>query len=91
MKAEDKVYVVRLFTGIVIGFLSALYSPSVVWILFVVLAGLVYAATVIVLPPLVGIERSRANRRAIIMNGLGAYVAFWLVSWIFLFNILHAS
>jgi len=91
MKPEDKVYVIRLVMGVLMGLLSAIYSLSVIWILLVVLAGLVYAATVFILPPLVGIERSKENRRSIIMNGLGAYIAFWLMSWIFLFNILNMA
>ena len=88
MKPENRLYLARLATGIAMGVASAYLSLSVVWVAIILLTALVYALTVFVYPPIFKVGSSSPSKRAIALNGIGAYIIFWLTTWIFSFNIL---
>ncbi|MCS7142465.1 MAG: hypothetical protein NZ920_01535 [Aigarchaeota archaeon] len=87
MKPEDRLYVVRLVLSLIVGLASAILSISDYhWLLNVLMAGLIYVATLYLVPPLIRMERNKHPRRVLITSGLGTYIFVWLASWLLFFN-----
>lgn len=85
VKADDIIYWVKVFAGVLYGYASALLSIRLgsTAAPIILLAIAIYVA----LSEILG-RVSHANRRRRYLNGVGGYAGAFLVSWILFYNLL---
>lgn len=92
MRLEDKLYWARFLAGIVMGVLTAifkLYQPTI--LVGVTILALVYIVSAIFLKVVLSDEARAKLGRKLYLSGAAAYVAMWLITLVFVFNIMLQS
>lgn len=92
MRLEDKLYWARFLAGTVMGALTAifkLYQPTI--LVGVAALAIVYVVSVIVLKAALSEEVKAKLGRKLYLSGAGAYVAMWLITLVFVFNVMLRS
>ncbi|MEM0375404.1 MAG: hypothetical protein QXO17_07640 [Nitrososphaerota archaeon] len=85
---ELPVYMIKCGVAVVIGYVSALVTVLSHWTLTLPIAVAAYVAvTLALMGPMLRDEPNMTNRRAWTV-GVGAYTAFWLLSWLAFYNAL---
>ncbi|MCD6312725.1 MAG: hypothetical protein J7L79_02795 [Thaumarchaeota archaeon] len=89
LKLEDKLYWVRFLAGIVMGVLTAvfkLYQPTI--LVGVITLILVYVVSAMILKAVLSEDARAKLGRKLYLSGAAAYVAMWLITLVFVFNIM---
>ena len=92
MKLEDKLYWARFLAGIVMGVITAifkLYQPTI--LVGVIALALVYIVSAIILKVVLSEEAKAKLGRKLYLSGAAAYVAMWLITLVFVFNVMLQS
>ena len=92
MKLEDKLYWARFLAGIVMGVITAifkLYQPTI--LVGVIALALVYIVSAIILKVVLSEEAKAKLGRKLYLSGAAAYVAMWLITLVFVFNVMPQS
>ncbi|RLG04994.1 MAG: hypothetical protein DRN61_01935 [Thaumarchaeota archaeon] len=92
LNLEDKLYWARVLAGIAVGALTAilkLYQPTI--LVGVILLALVYIVSVVILKVVLSEEARAKLGRKLYLSGAAAYVAMWLITLVFVFNVMLQS
>ncbi len=92
LKLEDKLYWARFLAGIVMGVITAifkLYQPTI--LVGVIALALVYIVSAIILKAVLSEEAKAKLGRKLYLSGAAAYVAMWLITLVFVFNVMLQS
>jgi len=83
MKLEQKIVLIYLVIGMVMGVLSNYLFASMGLLVAIITPFVVYAVTI---AALLNIVKER-KVKTVVLNSFVTFILFWLVVWIFLFNI----